>query len=121
MLPSVPSPNVPRDFVEKKIEEYEEKNRKRVESLSKKNIQNLWWLGGNPVLSGSQTKEYRWLYLMEEQSAPAKQFNSEILLALRPEASEEERTAALKKITAAPEVIPNLKKLLGRGLVLLDF
>ena len=58
---------------------------------------------------------------MEEQTAPAKFMDVELLLALRPEASDEVRTAALNKITATPEAISNLKKLLGRGLVLLDF
>ena len=58
---------------------------------------------------------------MEEQTAPAKHMDVEILLALRPEASEEERADALKKITAAPAILSNLKKLMGRGLVLLDF
>ncbi len=115
----VPSPTVPRDFIEKKIEEYEEKNQARANSLNEKNAENLWWLGGNPVCSGKS--EFRWLYLMEEQTAPAKQMDVEILLALRPEASEEERAAALKKITAAPAILSNLKKLMGHGLVLLDF
>ena len=58
---------------------------------------------------------------MEEQTAPAKFMDVELLLALRPEVSEDVRTAALNKIAADPSVISNLKKLLGRGLVLLDF
>lgn len=120
----VPQPTVARDFIEKKIEEYEEKNRARAAGINEKSAQNLWWLGGSPVLCGasaSGNSEYRWLYLMEEQTAPAKLIDVELLLALRPESSEADRTAALKKITAAPAVLSNLKKLLGRGLVLLDF
>ncbi len=120
----VPPPTVGRDFIEKKIEEYEEKNRKRGAGLNEKTAQNLWWLGGTPVLCGlsnSSASEYRWLYLMEEQSAPSKLIDIDILLALRPEVTEDVRVAALNKITASPSVISNLKKLLGRGLVLLDF
>ncbi|SEQ65125.1 hypothetical protein SAMN04487977_107136 [Treponema bryantii] len=120
----VPPPTVGRDFIEKKIEEYEEKNRKRGAGLNDKTAQNLWWLGGTPVLCGlsnSSASEYRWLYLMEEQSVPSKLIDIDILLALRPEVTEEVRVAALNTITASPSVISNLKKLLGRGLVLLDF
>ena len=120
----VPSPTVGRDFIEKKIEEYEEKNRKRGAVLNEKTAQNLWWLGGTPVLCGSSNSsasEYRWLYLMEEQTAPSKFIDVDILLALRPEVTEDVRVAALNKITASPSVISNLKKLLDRGLVLLDF
>ena len=115
----VPSPTVPRNFIETIIEEYEEKNRARVNSLNEKNVKNIWWLGGKPVCSGKS--EFRWIYLMEEQIIPANQLDIELLLALRPEASEEERNAALKKITAAPSILLKLKKLMGRGLVLLDF
>ena len=120
----VPPPTVGRDFIEKKIEEYEEKNRKRGAVLNEKTAQNLWWLGGTPVLCGSSNSsasEYRWLYLMEEQTAPSKFIDVDILLALRPEVTEDVRVAALNKITASPSVISNLKKLLDRGLVLLDF
>ena len=122
---TVPPPTVERDFIEKKIGEYEEKNRKRGAGLNEKSVQNLWWLGGCPVLCGgsknSSGSEYRWLYLMEEQTAPAKFMDVELLLALRPEVAEDVRTAALNKIAADPSAISNLKKLLGRGLVLLDF
>ena len=120
----VPPPTVGRDFIEKRIEEYEEKNRKRGAVLNEKTAQNLWWLGGTPVLCGSSNSsasEYRWLYLMEEQTAPSKFIDVDILLALRPEVTEDVRVAALNKITASPSVISNLKKLLDRGLVLLDF
>ena len=114
----VPAPAVSRDFVENKISEYEQKNQARSAALTTENSANLWWLGSTPVLCGN---EYRWIYLMEEQTAPVKLIDLELLLSLRPEASEAERTAALKKITAAPAFLSNLKKLHGRGLVLLDF
>ena len=116
----VPQPTVSRDFINNQIEQYEKKNLERAASLNEKKAENLWWLGGNPVKSG---KEYRWLYLMEEQIAPAGKLVElvPLLLSLRPESSESERTAALNKIAASPAVLPDLKKLLGRGLVLLDF
>ena len=122
----VPQPTVPRNFIETQIEEYERKNQARAATLNEKTAQNLWWLGGTPVLCASESgnanqKVYRWLYLMEEQTASVKLIDLEILSALCPEASEEKRNAALKKITATPAVLSSLKKLLGRGLVLLDF
>ena len=117
----VPKPTVSRDFINNQIEKYEEKNRGRASTLNEKTILNLWWLGGTPILCGN---EYRWLYLMEEQSASAEtldKINLKLLLALRPEASEAERTAALGELSKNPSVISKLKKLLNRGLVLLDF
>ena len=126
----VPKPTVSENFIDSCIEEYEQLNKKHAASLNAENAKNLWWLGGTPVRCGTPNSnnhnnqdnfEYRWLYLMEEQSAPAKFVDVELLLSLRPEVTEDVRTAALNKIAATPEVLPNLKKLLGRGLVLLDF
>ena len=137
----VPKPTVPRDFINNQIEQYEQKNREHTAALNTNTARNLWWLGGNPVLCGGiqpagsksaassarstriAQSEYRWLYLMEEQSAPAEKLTElvHLLLALRPEASEADRSSALNKITAAPSVLSYLKKLLSRGLVLLDF
>ena len=117
----VPKPTVSRDFINNQIEKYEEKNRGRASTLNEKTILNLWWLGGTPILCGN---EYRWLYLMEEQSASAEtldKINLKLLLALRPEASEAERTAALAEISKNSAIFSKLKKILGRGLVLLDF
>ena len=123
---SVPKPTVSENFIDNCIEEYEQINKKHAASLNAQNAKNLWWLGGTPILCDmpdlANQKEYRWLYLMEEQSTPAASIPElNLLLALRPESSEAERTVALNKIAATPEAISNLKKLLGRGLVLLDF
>lgn len=117
---SVPKSAISRDFVNQQIEEYEIENNKHAASLNQKNAEQLYWLGNTPVRA---VKEYRWIYLMEEQCAPAGDLADlvPLLLSLSPEATDDERTFALKKITAAPEVISNLKKLMGRGLVLLDF
>nr|MCR4580766.1 hypothetical protein [Treponema sp.] len=114
----LPAPNVPRDFIEKKIEAYEKQNLERYQSLNPQKVKNLWWLGGYPVACG---KEVRWIYLMEEESAPAAAFDFDLLPLLRPEASEEERAAALKIIEDKAQLISGLKTFLGRGLVLLDF
>ena len=114
----VPKPVVSREFVNQQIEEYEKENNARSAGLNQQNAEYLYWLGNTPVRAGN---EYRWIYLMEEQAAPAKLVNLELLLALRPEANEADRTVALNKITAAPAILSNLKKLMGRGLVLLDF
>ena len=125
----VPKPTVNRTFINNLIEEYEEKNRQRAAALNEKTVQNLWWLGGTPVLCGSAAssngnqKEYRWLYLMEEQTAPAVNLENLIplLKSLCPEASEAERSVALAELSKNPQYIKQLKKLHGRGLVLLDF
>ena len=117
----VPKPSVSRDFINNLVEEYEQKNHARAATLNETTVKNLWWLGGNPILCGN---EYRWLYLMEEQCTSVdtlNKINLNLLLALRPEVSESERTSALTEISKNPSVIPKLKKILGRGLVLLDF
>ena len=117
----VPKPTVNRGFINNIIEEYEVKNRQRANSLNEKTVQNLWWLGGTPVLCGKQ--DFRWLYLMEEESSPAANLEGIIplLQSLRPEAPEADRAAALAEISKNPKIIAKLKKLHGRGLVLLDF
>ena len=124
----VPKPTVNRTFINNLIEEYEEKNRQRAAALNEKTVQNLWWLGSTPVLCGlsgnpnGNQKEYRWLYLMEEQTAPAENIEKilPLLLSLRPETPEAARTAALSELDENPQGLSKLKKLLGRGLVLLD-
>ena len=125
----VPKPTVNRTFINDLIEEYEEKNRQRAAALNEKTVQNLWWLGGTPVLCGlsgnsnENQKEYRWLYLMEEQTAPAANLEALIplLKSLRPETPEVARSTALAEISKNPNYLKQLKKLHGRGLVLLDF
>ncbi len=121
----VPKPTVNRGFINILIEEYEEKNRQRAGQLNEKTSANLWWLGGTPVLCGSDkgNQEYRWLYLMEEQTTPAANLKElvPLLLALRPETCEAERSAALEELSKKPPYLAKLKKLHGRGLVLLDF
>ena len=125
----VPQPTVARNFIETKIEEYERKNQARGATINDKTAVNLWWLGGTPVLCSSgnaNQKEYRWLYLMEEQSESAgsnADFENtiKILLSLRPEVTESERKTALEEISNNPAIIKKIKKLYGRGLVLLDF
>lgn len=125
----VPQPTVSRNFIETKIEEYERKNQARAASINEKTAANLWWLGGNPVLCSSTNgnqKEYRWLYLMEEQCQVIdgkSDFEStiKILLSLRPDVAEAERKTALGEISKNPAILKKIKKLYGRGLVLLDF
>ncbi len=125
----VPKPTVNRTFINNLIEEYEQKNRQRAATLNEKSVTNIWWLGGTPVLcalsgnSNGNQKEYRWLYLMEEQTAPVANLESLIplLKSLRPEAPEADRSTALSELSKSPQLIKQLKKLHGRGLVILDF
>ena len=60
---------------------------------------------------------------MEEQTAPAANLESLIplLKSLRPEAPEADRSTALSELSKSPQLIKQLKKLHGRGLVILDF
>ena len=117
----VPSPVIPRDFVDRQIQEYEKQNHERALSLNPEKLAGLYWLGGTPVRAG---KEYRWIYLMEEQTAAAgtfKQMEPGLLQGLAPEATDAARAAALKKLAQDASLLPALKNLFGRGLVLLDF
>ena len=118
---AVPSPTIPRDFVERQIQKYEKQNSERAQSLTPEKVSGLYWLGGTPVRAG---KEYRWIYLMEEQTAAAttfKQIEPGLLQGLAPEATEAARAAALKKLEQDASLLPALKNFFGRGLVLLDF
>ena len=118
---ALPSPTIPRDFVDRQIQKYEKQNRERAQSLTPEKVSGLYWLGGTPVRAG---KEYRWIYLMEEQTAAAttfKQIEQGLLQGLAPEATEAARAAALKKLEQDASLLPALKNFFGRGLVLLDF
>ena len=118
---AVPSPTVPRDFVERQIQEYERQNRERAQSLTPEKVSGLYWLGGTPVRAG---REYRWIYLMEEQTSSAatfKQIEPGLLQGLAPEATEAARAFALKKLEQDASLLSDLKNFFGRGLVLLDF
>ncbi len=120
----VPKPGVSRDFINTQIQKYEQKNHERTNLINDKTLQNLWWLGGTPVPCGKT--EYRWLYLMEEQTVSVESGGKfgelvPLLMALRPEASENERSSGLEEISKNHSFIRLLKKLHGRGLVLLDF
>ena len=118
---AVPSPTIPRDFVDRQIQKYEKQNSERAQTLSPENLAGLYWLGGTPVRAG---KEYRWIYLMEEQTVPAatfKQMEPGLLQGLAPEATDAARAATLKKLEQNASLLPALKNFFGRGLVLLDF
>ncbi len=118
---ALPSPTIPRDFVDRQIQKYEKQNSERAQSLTPEKVSGLYWLGGTPVRAG---KEYRWIYLMEEQTAAAttfKQIEQGLLQGLAPEATEAARAAALKKLEQDTSLLPALKNFFGRGLVLLDF
>ena len=127
----LPKPTVPRNFINTQIEEYERINNSRSEKINEKNLNNLWWLGGKPLLCSAggknvNQKEYRWLYLLEEESVSADPNSNmkdlmPLLISLRPEASEAERSRALAEISKNQKFIKQLKKLHGHGLVLLDF
>ena len=117
---SVPSPSIPRDFVERQLDLYEIQNQKRVALLTSENVANLYWLGGKLVRAGN---EYHWVYLMEEQAiqlSSLKHLDINSLMALSPETSEGIRAEAISKLTQNENQLSTLKKLFGRGLVIVD-
>ena len=118
---ALPAPTIPRDFVDRQIQKYEKQNSERAQSLTPEKVSGLYWLGGTPVRAG---KEYRWIYLMEEQTASAttfKQIEPGLLQGLAPEATDATRAATLKKLEQDAGLVLALKNFFGRGLVLLDF
>ncbi|MBR5933310.1 MAG: radical SAM protein [Treponema sp.] len=116
----VPEPTVPRDFVEKQIARYEQDNANRASLITAENVDNLFWLGGNPVKAGN---EYRWLYLLEEEAFPAgsaleRLVKSGILASLSPQTPEDERKKAVESVRKDEASLKALKSLHGRGLVI---
>lgn len=114
---AVPSPTIQRNFIESSIEKYEQKNQKHNHQLAKDKVDNLFWLGNDVASDG---KEYHWIYLQEE-FAQAINFDVDLLLKLRPEISEKERMTAIDIIKNNKKILTDMEKLLGLGLVLLDF
>ena len=117
----VPPPTVSRDFIEKLINQYEEKSSIKLtkEDFEQSDeVKGIFWLGGNPVLCGQgKVRELRWIYLQEEcfiscESLENKNPHSFITLLnqLAPSASSRERAEALSLIKKDS----HLQKLIGR-------
>ena len=106
----VPSPTVPKDFLEKAIAKYEEESNK-TDFESKE----PFWLGSTPT---SAQGEYTWLYLQEELAAPLTPELVETLTGLTPQTPAEVRNQYILKIKKSPDLQKQLKRLHNKGLVL---
>lgn len=125
----VPSPSIPKDFVERQIEKYERKSsefgvagyshQSSVVSHQKMGG-DIYWLGSNPVLCGG---EVCWFYLQEEfavNNAELRIKNEELielLENLRPECSEDVHVQAMEKVLSNEAILKTLKKLHNQGIV----
>lgn len=124
----VPPPTVSRDFIEKLINQYEEKSSIK---LTKEDFEQsdeakgIFWLGGNPVLCGQgKARELRWIYLQEEcfiscESLENKNPQSFITLLnqLAPSASSRERAEALSLIKKDSHLQKLIARLHNKGVV----
>ena len=106
----VPSPTIPKDFLEKAIAKYEEESNK-TDFESKE----PFWLGSTPT---SAQGEYTWLYLQEELAAPLTPELVETLTGLTPQTPAEVRNQYILKIKKSPDLQKQLKRLHNKGLVL---
>lgn len=120
----VPAPTIPHDYVEKLIEKYEKKCNQYYQKCPVNENQTgeqLYWLGGKVLMFGSSIT---WIYLQEEFVITEQKLRNRLLdftnylYNLRPEAASEERTEALKIFASDKDFYQLLKKIRGKGLVL---
>jgi len=108
----VPSPSIPKDFIEKLIEKYEQKSRE----ITGKDI---FWLGSVPVSVSPGQKQcaHTWIYLQEEFSQNLSEDIVELLKQLAPSVSAEIHESAMGKIKKSPELQKQLQRLHNKGIV----
>lgn len=112
----VPSPSIPRNYVESAIEEYE-KNNNLLFTKYKEFPDSVYWLGSAPVQFKNQVN---WIYLQEEMGINTKDSDlAKILWALRPGESEENRAKAYEQIKKSPELQKVIRGLHYKGIVVL--
>ncbi|MBO7419580.1 MAG: radical SAM protein, partial [Spirochaetaceae bacterium] len=112
----VPSPTVPKDYIEKCIKKYEHESTV-FERRLEKNLEGLFWLGSNPVKTGGGT--YSWIYLQEEFAGSLGAQLADLLPKLKPSANSAERAEALQTVSADPKIQAALKPLHNKGLVII--
>ncbi|MCI5607714.1 MAG: radical SAM protein [Spirochaetia bacterium] len=112
----VPNPTVPKNYVEKCIEKYEEKNKSVI--INEKNIDKVYWLGGKLIQTGDEIK---WNYLQEENSRHNLQLENcsleSVLEGLKPESSRAERENAVMTIKKDKRLMKVIELLHGNGVV----
>ena len=112
----VPSPTVPRDYIEQCIKKYEEKS-KAVARLLCGSSDALFWLGSNPVDLGGGT--YSWIYLQEEFAGKIDKAAVDLLMKLKPSVVAAERAETLQAIRNSQKIQAALKPLHNKGLVVI--
>ena len=104
----VPAPTIPKDFIEKGIERYENRNIQKLDFSGKKEI---YWLG-------SEITSNTWLYLQEEYSKKMSSALVQLLTSLKPSSSEQKRLEAMETIKKSPDLQKQIQGLHNIGLVL---
>jgi len=115
----VPAPSIPKNYIERFIEKYEERNNKNI-SLPEK-AETIYWLGSKPVVCGNTVS---WIYLQEESFITHKQIGklkleeaASLLWKLRPEAESQDRSFAITEIKKSPDFQRLLQSLHNIGVV----
>nr|MCR5187372.1 radical SAM protein [Treponema sp.] len=125
----VPSPNIPKDFIEKGIERYEERNNQKLNLSAGK---ELYWLGSDlisdnknfilsdkkVIASSAKQSSQTWLYLQEEYSKKISPDLAQLLSDLKPSSSYKEREKAMETIKKSPDLQKQIQGLHNIGLVL---
>jgi len=108
----VPSPSIPKDFIEKLIEKYEQKST----GVSGKDI---FWLGSLPVamVPGQKQCAYTWIYLQEEFGQNLTDEIVDLLEKLSPKQSADVHESVMTKIKKSPELQKQLQRLHNKGIV----
>jgi len=135
----VPQPSIPKNFIEKAIDKYEQRKEKELKRpLADCKLENLYWIGSKPIAFGN---EIRWFYLQQEMGQKTESHDNHkngknnhnlssisdsyeeklslLLWNLRPEADLVDRSDAIGQIKADKHILQSLQKFRGDGLCLL--
>ena len=108
----VPPPTVEKDFMEKAIARYEERNSRKIDFSENK---KLYWLGSIPV--ETEASVYSWIYLQEEFAKKLTRPLVELLKKLSPLSSIEDYDKAFESIKKSPEMQKQIQGLHNTGIV----
>ena len=112
----VPNPTIPKDFIEKIILRYENKNSQDLDFSRLSGDKEIYWLASEPQKSKKSC--YTWIYLQEEFEEPLSDELVTILQDLSPESKNEKRLEAGAKIKKSAKLQGELQILHNKGLVL---
>ena len=118
----VPSPAIPKNFIETAISRYEKRKSEPVKEIAGREI---YWLGSRPVLCSphsakkSQNERYAWFYMQEAVEQALNPNLAETLWKLSPKSDAVERKSALAEIKKSAKLLNEIQTLRGLGLVVL--